>query len=380
VAIAQKLQTGLRATDTFARLGGDEFVILLDDLEDDAGAVRVADWINQELKNPFMLSGHKVFVTTSIGIVYSKLKYEQPEDVLRDADIAMYSAKASGRAHHEIFEPPMRKKITDRLTLETQLRQALERQEFRLHYQPIVSLENNHLTGFEALLRWQHPQRGLLNPVEFLDVAEDTGLITPIDRWVLLQACQQMVTWQEQYRFDPPLTISVNLSGNQFCKSDIIDYIAWVLSESCLPPEQLKIEITENALMDFTEATLQVFHSLRSMGVQIQIDDFGIGYSSLSYLSQFPINALKIDQYFVQRISTDSNRLKIVQAIVMLTQRLDVVVIAEGVENAQQLEQLKEMGCEYGQGYYLARPMDDQHTEGLLRKVAGTGGVMEYPP
>ncbi len=253
VAIAQKLQTGLRATDTFARLGGDEFVILLDDLEDDAGALRIAEWINQELKTPFMLSGHTVFITTSIGIVYSKLKYEQPEDVLRDADIAMYSAKASGRARHEVFEPPMRKKITDRLSLETQLRQALERREFSLHYQPIVALENNRLIGFEALLRWQHPQRGLLSPNEFLDVAEDTGLITPIDRWVLLQACQQMKAWQDQYVFDPPLTISVNLSGNQFCKGDIIEYIAWVLSESRLPPEQLKIEITENALMDFNE-------------------------------------------------------------------------------------------------------------------------------
>jgi len=380
VAIAQKLQTGLRATDTFARLGGDEFVILLDDLEEDAGAVRVAEWINQELKSPFLLSGHKVFVTTSIGIVYSKLNYEQPEDMLRDADIAMYSAKASGRARYEVFEPPMRKKITDRLTLETQLRQALERHEFSLHYQPIVSLENNRLIGFEALLRWQHPQRGLLSPNEFLDVAEDTGLITPIDRWVLLEACQQMKAWQDQYIFDPPLTISVNLSGNQFCKGDIIEYIAWVLSESCLPPEQLKIEITENALMDFNESTLQVFHTLRSMGVQIQIDDFGIGYSSLSYLSQFPINALKIDQYFVQRIPGDSNRLKIVQAIVMLTQRLDVVVIAEGVENAQQLAQLKAMGCDYGQGFYLARPMDDQDAAVLLEKLVGSGGEMEYPP
>ena len=380
VSIAQLLQSGMRATDTIARLGGDEFVILLDDLDDDAGAVRVAEWVNHELKNAFMLSGHKVFVTTSIGIVYSKLNYCLAEDVLRDADIAMYSAKANGRARYEVFEPPMRKKITDRLTLETELRQALERQEFSLHYQPIVALENNRLIGFEALLRWQHPQRGLLSPNEFLDVAEDTGLITPIDRWVLQEACQQMKSWSEQYEFKPPLTISVNLSGNQFCKGDIIEYISRVLKDTGLPADRLKIEITENALMEFTNSTLQVFHNLRAMGVQIQIDDFGIGYSSLSYLSQFPINALKIDQYFVQRLSDDSNRLKIVQAIVMLTQRLDVVVIAEGVENAQQLAQLKAMGCEYGQGFYLARPMDHHFAGDLLEQVAVKGGEMDFPP
>jgi len=297
--------------------------------------------------------------------------------VLRDADIAMYSAKAQGRARYEVFEPSMRVKITDNLTLETELRQALECGEFLLNYQPIVSLENNRLTGFEALLRWQHPTRGLLFPGDFLSVAEDTGLIIPIDRWVLRTACQQVKNWQELYSHDPPLTISVNLTGKQIAQLDFVEFIEQALEESGLPPLSLKLEVTESDLMENTKSTIDVFKRLRTIGVQIQVDDFGIGYSSLSYLSQFPVTALKIDQSFINKMMLDGNQLKIVQAIVMLTQRLDVVVVAEGVENEAQLRQLREMGCEFGQGYYLSRPLDAESAHRLLEEIASRQGMLE---
>lgn len=378
ISISKMLERGLRATDTVARLSGDEFVILLEEIEDSHGPIRVANWIQEHLKKPIHLNSHKIFVTASIGIVYSKLNYSRAEDVLPDADIAMFSAKASGRARYEIFEPAMRDKITDRLTLETEMRQALDRKQFELHYQPIVLLETNRLTGFEALLRWQHPRRGMLTPTDFLSIAEESGLITPIDYWVLRQACTQMADWQKFYPSDPPLTISVNLSARQISRPDLIEHITQVLKDTGLPAGCLKIEITENVIMENNQATMQVFNELRAMGVQIQIDDFGIGYSSLGYLSQFPVDALKIDQSFINMMMTDSNQLKIVQAIVMLTQRLDVVVIAEGVETEEQLNQLKTLGCNFGQGYYLSRPLDRRSTGELLEKVIVRGGEMDY--
>jgi len=378
ISISKMLEKGLRATDTVARLGGDEFVMLLEDIEDSQGPIRVANWIQEQLKKPIHMSGHKIFVTASIGIVCNILNYSRAEDVLPDADIAMFSAKASGRAHFEIFEPAMRDKITDRLTVETELRQALDRKQFELHYQPIVSLETNRLTGFEALLRWQHPRRGILTPTDFLSIAEESGLITPIDYWVLRQACTQMADWQKFYPSDPPLTISVNISARQISRPDLIEHIAQVLKDTGLPSGCLKIEITENVIMENNQATMQVFNELRAMGVQIQIDDFGIGYSSLGYLSQFPVDALKIDQSFINMMMTDSNQLKIVQAIVMLTHRLDVVVIAEGVETEEQLNQLKTLGCNFGQGYYLSRPLDCRSTGELLEKMIVRGGDMVY--
>ncbi len=377
VSVARLLESGLRSTDTVARLGGDEFVILLEDIDGDAGAIQVAEWINEKLKLPFSLSDHQVFIATSIGIVFSSELYNRAEDVLRDADIAMYSAKGRGRARYEVFEPGMRARITDRLALETEMRLGLERGEFILYYQPIVLLETNRLAGFEALLRWQHPQRGLLMPKDFLPVAEETGLINPIDTWVLQHACRQMKEWQETFPYDPPLTISVNISGKQFSQPDLVTTISEVLGEADLSPSSLKLEITENAIMENSLATMQVLTDLRALGIQIQIDDFGIGYSSLSYLSKFPVSALKIDQSFVNLMLTDSNQMKIVQAIVMLTQRLDVVVIAEGVETEAQLNQLKSLGCDFGQGYYLSRPQDSQATSSLLAKVVQQGGSME---
>jgi EAL domain-containing protein (putative c-di-GMP-specific phosphodiesterase class I) len=260
--------------------------------------------------------------------------------------------------------------------LESELRQAFERKEFLLHYQPIVSLTDGQISGFEALLRWKHPRRGMLRPLEFLSVAEGTGLIHSIDHWVLGEACKQVKEWQEVFPFDPPLTISVNISGKQLSKPDLVEYVREVLNQTGLQATTLKLEITENALMEHDDTTMEVLHQLRSLGVQIQIDDFGIGYSSLSYLSQFPVSALKIDQSFVNLMTSDNNQLKIVQAIVLLTQRLDVIVIAEGVETEEQLIQLKELGCDYGQGYYMSRPMDSESISLLLEDVILNGGIL----
>lgn len=371
VIIGKMLGSGLRSTDTVARLGGDEFVILMEDINNLQGAMRVAEWIHEKLKTPITVLDHQVFISTSIGIVSGGLNYVRPEDVLRDADIAMYSAKAHGRARSEIFEPDMRVQISRRLLIETELRRAIEQEEFVIHYQPIVALGDRRVTGFEALVRWAHPTRGILNPAEFLFIAEESGLIIPIDRWVLRQSCLQMKAWHEHYPIQPPLTISVNLSGKHVSKPDLVDYIQSVLEESHLTPGCLKLEITENIVMETNLLTSEVFRKLQALGVQLQIDDFGIGYSSLSYLSQFPVNALKIDQSFVKKMSVDNSQLKIVQAIVMLAQRLDVVVVAEGVETEEQFEQLHALGCGYGQGYFVSKPLEVVKIEALLAERIG---------
>jgi len=368
IAIAQRLKSGLRSVDTVARLGGDEFVILLEDINAISNATRIADWVLGELTSSFMFDGHEVFISTSIGIVLSLTGYREPEEVLRDADIAMYNAKAKGKSRYEIFDPAMRQNIIKRLQLEGELRQALEREELRLHFQPIVSLFNGHLVGFEALVRWQHPQRDLLPPAEFLPLAEESGSIIAIDRWVLQAACHQMKQWQQRFMTEPPLSISVNLSGKHFMQLDLVDYIKQVLKDTGLEPSSLKLEITENTILENNEITFEILRKLQSLGIDIQIDDFGIGYSSLSYLSNFPINALKIDRSFIGKIADDSNHLKIVQAIVMLTRRLKVGLIAEGVETEGQLAKLRALGCDFGQGYLVSKPLDNQQIEALLNE------------
>ena len=379
VHIGNMLANGLRSTDTVARLGGDEFVILMEDISDFQGILRVADWIHEKLKAPIPLRDHQVFISTSIGIVSGGLNYARPEDILRDADIAMYSAKAHGRARSEIFEPDMRVRISQRLLIESELRQAIEREEFVVHYQPIVALESGQITGFEALIRWQHPTRGLLNPAEFLFIAEETGLIIPIDRWVLRKVCSQMKSWQDSYPINPPLTVSVNLSGKEISKPDLVDYIQKALEESGLNPGCLKLEITENVIMETSLFTSEVFRRLQALGVQVQIDDFGIGYSSLSYLSQFPVNALKIDQSFINKMAVDNSQLKIIQAIVMLAHRLDVVVVAEGVENEEQMARLRALGCEYGQGYFVSKPLDTTRIQTMLDEWSRAGVQPAHP-
>jgi diguanylate cyclase (GGDEF)-like protein/PAS domain S-box-containing protein len=366
IEIARRIEIRRRATDTVARLGGDEFVILLDDVSDLGAVTQIAKELMVSLAEPFQLGGRDVRITTSIGIVMSTYGYERPDDVLRDADIAMYSAKASGKARFEIFDPTMRMRILERLELENDLRGALANQELQVYYQPIVSLQSKKIIGFEALARWAHPKLGLLTPNHFIPLAEDTGLIIQLDRFILREACRQMAEWQNSLPFDPPLTISVNLSGKQIVQPDLIETIVQILDETALSPEYLKLEITENVILEDSKLTIEVFKELQKLGIQVQIDDFGVGYSSLNYLSQFPINALKIDRSFVSHMLDDKNQMEIVQAIVMLTQRLGVDVIAEGMESTGQMDTLESMGCEFGQGYLVSVPMDSQASRKIL--------------
>ncbi len=372
-AVGEALTSILRPTDTVARLGGDEFVILLDEISDASDATRVADRVQRELAMIHGQVGHAVYITASIGIVLSATGYQNAEDVLRDADIAMYRAKAHGKARYEIFDPAMRDRIMERLVLENELRQAIVRDELRVYYQPIVSLKDDSILGYEALVRWQHPTRGLLPPIDFIPLAEDTGLIIPIDRWVMREACRQIYEWHHEMQMDPPLKISVNISGKHIVQPDLVERIKQILHDTHLDASDLHLEITESVIMDNYDLTSEVLDQLKQLGVKLQVDDFGVGYSSLSYLSRFPLDALKIDRTFVSKMSQDNTHMKIVQAIVMMTHGLGMGVIAEGVETEQQLDQLRSLGCESIQGFLVARPLDEVSAFDLLRRSRENG-------
>jgi len=374
IKVAENLKSGLRAIDTLARFGGDEFIILLDDVKDIQGIDRVIDWILEQFNKTIQVESYEVKTTASIGVVWYDPEVKGAEEVIRNADIAMYTAKAKGRARAELFEPSMRQRFLERLNLETDLRKAIDNNEFVIHYQPIVYLENKELVGFEALVRWQHPQKGLLFPGDFITVAEETGLITYIDQWVLREACWQMMAWNKQYIANNGLTISINISGKHVTDPDLYKYIEHVLEETGLPPKNLKLEITEVTIVDQNEFTVRALSNLRDMGVQIQIDDFGIGYSSLSYLSRFPINALKIDKTFVSRMFEERSQLDIIRAIITLTERLNVNVIAEGVETEEQLKELSGLGCKLGQGYLVSHPLDTMKVESVLGSLCKVKG------
>jgi diguanylate cyclase (GGDEF)-like protein/PAS domain S-box-containing protein len=371
IAIAKMLQGVLRPTDTVARLGGDEFVVLLDDIGDIRDATLVADRIQQELTTAPLLHDHEVFVSASIGIVLSSSGYNDPVDVLRDADIAMYRAKAHGRSRYEIFDPLMRERIMERLALENELRQAIDRQEFLVYYQPILSIADHHLLGFEALLRWQSPTRGLLTPIHFLEVAENTGLISTIDRWVLKESLLQLRYWDSIFPNIIPLTMSVNVSGKHVAQMGLADEVALILEETGMDASRLNLEITEDTVMENVTRTNEVLAKIQALGVQLQVDDFGIGYSSLGYLSSFSLNALKIDRSFVNSLDNDGTNLKIIQAILMMSRGLGMKVIAEGVETQNQFAQLRELGCEFAQGYLIAMPLPKLDATQLLEKVFG---------
>ncbi|MBD0361983.1 MAG: EAL domain-containing protein, partial [Coleofasciculus sp. C3-bin4] len=397
VAIARRLEACLRAEDTVARLGGDEFTILLENIEDINQATRVAERIHQELSEPFNLDGHEVFTGASIGIVLSRevikgvctIDYDRPEDLLRDADTALYRAKALGKARYEVFDTTMHQSAVALLELETDLRHALEHQDFQIDYQPVVSLTTGRITGFEALLRWQHPGRGFVAPAEFIPVAEETGLIIPIGWWMLRSACSQLRTWQQQfsdweqglslndkidnslvstqpalkqglrpYGFSTELTINVNLSGKQFSQPNLVEQIDQILEETDLGGHHLKLELTESFLLEDADSASVTLMKLRERQIQLCIDDFGIGYSSLSYLHRFPINTLKIDRLFVRGLGFDQGNAEIARTIVLLAHNLGMDVIAEGVETPQQLAHLRALGCEYGQGSFFSKPLD----------------------
>ena len=366
IAIARRLETCVKRTDIVARLGGDEFTILLDDIQTENAANHVAERIHQELALPFTLNGHEVFTTVSIGIALSTTDFNHTEDLLRGADIAMYRAKASGKACHEVFDTEMHNEAMRQMQLENDLRRALERGEFRVYYQPIVSLTTGRLAGFEALMRWQHPERGLVSPGEFIPIAEETGLILPMGQWILMEACRQLSEWQKKYPQYRRLSMSVNISSRQFSQQGTIDLLKDVLEKTGLNPALLKLEITETAIMENTETAMEILLALKKMGVQLSVDDFGTGYSSLGYLYRFPMDILKIDRSFISRVDTDGEKLELVRTIITLAWNLGMDVIAEGVETTKQLAQLKMLKCEYGQGYLFSKPMSAEHTEKFL--------------
>jgi len=364
VAFAERLERTLRPVDTLARFGGDEFAILLSGMSDATDAVRVAQRIQDELSQPFVLDKNSAFATASIGIALSSSGYDRADDILRDADIAMYRAKENGKARYEVFDHGMHARAVSRLQLESDLRQAIEQKEFCVYYQPIVSLQTGRLAGFEALVRWNHPRRGLVSPADFIPVAEETGLIVPIGEWVLNEACARVRQWQIDSPSHRSLSLSVNLSARQVAQPDLLNRIKEALDNSKLNPHCLKLEITESVVMENAEAAAQMFKQLRSLGVQLSIDDFGTGYSSLSYLHRFPLNYLKIDRSFVTRLTTDDNA--IVRTISTLARNLGMEVIAEGIETEEQFQQLKMLGCEYGQGYLFSRPVANEAVAHLL--------------
>jgi len=366
VGIADRLKKNLRPGDTVARLGGDEFTILIEDITDEKEAVQVAERVQKELSTPFNLSGREVFTTVSMGIAPSETGYERAEDILRDADTAMYRAKSLGKARYEVFDKAMHARAINLLQLETDLRRAVERQEFLIHYQPIVALENFRLRGFEALVRWAHPQRGYISPLDFIPVAEETGMIAQIGEFVLRESCRQMQRWQKIFPLDHPLFISVNLSSKQFSQNTLITEIATTLEETGIRPQSVKLEITESVVMENIETATEMLRQMRALGVQLAIDDFGTGYSSLSYLHRFPIDTLKIDRSFVTRMTENSENMEIVRTIIVLAQNLGMDVVAEGVETNEQLVLLQKLGCENGQGYFFSKPVDHEGAEKII--------------
>ncbi|MDX2097697.1 MAG: EAL domain-containing protein [Leptolyngbyaceae cyanobacterium bins.59] len=374
IETARRLCACLRPGDTVARLGGDEFTILLDSIQSISDATQIADRISQLLAVPFNLEGHEVFTSASIGIALSASGYVNPDDLLRDADTAMYRAKERGKACYAVFDTTMYDQMVTLLQLETDLRWALTRldtpptqlQELQVHYQPIISLSTGTISGFESLIRWHHPQKGWIHPSEFIPLAEETGLIVPLGQWVLQQSCQKLYQLQQQLKSHAPRTVSVNLSAKQFVQPNLVGQVKKILEESQLAPDCLRLEITESAIMQNPGAAARSLRDLKDLGVQLSLDDFGTGYSSLAYLHRFPIDLVKIDRSFISQIDQDAEQLVIVRAIVSLAWNLGMEVVAEGVETAQQLAQLRLLQCEYGQGFFFSRPIPGQELATLL--------------
>jgi diguanylate cyclase (GGDEF)-like protein len=367
IEMARRLKVSVRAVDTIARIGGDEFAILLEAFKTADEILAIVKRIQHNLSAPFEIGENSIVITASLGIVMNLFQYERQEDIMRDADIAMYSAKVSGRNRFKVFDTSMRAEAENILKLENSLRKAIENREFRIHYQPIFSLKKQQITGFEALLRWEHPENGLLYPADFINSAEESGLIVPIGYWVLREACLQMKQWQTQFSMEPPLSISVNLSSRQFAQPDLAEQVTAILEETGLPGTCLLLELTETTLIEDIETAAAKIEYFQTLGIGVEIDDFGTGYSSLGYLRRLPVNNLKIDRSFISTLGVSKSGIPIIRAIIAMANSLDMKVIAEGIETQEQMKNLIKLDCDYGQGFLLNKPVDSQTAQGLIK-------------
>ncbi|MCB1023104.1 MAG: EAL domain-containing protein [Acidobacteria bacterium] len=376
------LKSLTRSNDLIARLGGDEFVILVEDIKDRQQAIQIAERILEQFQRPIRIAGKQIYSSASVGITFANAEYDDADELVCDADLAMYTAKLNGKGRFEIFHPGMRLGAVSSMQFEIDLRRAYEQKHFILHYQPIVSLTDESIIGFEALVRWKDLSRGMVPPNEFIPVAEETGLILPIGQWILREACHQMREWQEKYPLSKMLTISVNLSARQLEQQNLSLQIAEILAESRLEPQCLRLEITESVIMHNAEQAVITVNELREMGVRVSIDDFGTGYSSLGYLHRFPVDTLKVDRSFINRIGNEGENAEIVQTIINLAANLNMEVVAEGVETIEQLEFLRAINCNYGQGYYYSRPLDSNSASEMLRELVrgqyAQGGTLPF--
>jgi diguanylate cyclase (GGDEF)-like protein len=375
IEAANRINACLRTGDTAARLGGDEFTVLLEDVENERQAVEVAERIADALRLPVILEGREVFVSFSIGIALSGPDAARPDAVLRNADLALYRAKADGRARYAVFDPSMQTGAIERMEIESDLRRALGRDELRVYFQPIVDLETGAVNEVEALARWERPGHGIVSPLVFIPIAEETGLIVPIGQWVLEEACRWARRWDAYSVDQPPLVVSVNLSARQFSNPDLLSDIQRVLSETGLDPHQLKLEITESVVMQDAEATIETLLALKALGIRVAVDDFGTGYSSLTYLKRLPVETLKIDRSFVNGLGQDAQDAAIVDSVVALARTLHLSVTAEGVETQAQARHLKLLGCDRGQGFLFARPLPPEDIERLLDEARSPGSA-----
>ena len=368
ILIAQRLKENIPISDTVARLGGDEFSIFLQDIEDAKDASNIAETIQTTFSKPFLLGNREVFASASMGISHSDNNYKNPEEILRDSELAMYRAKRDGKAQNIIFEKKLRHSNLSPIDLDTDLRRALDRNEMELHYQPIISMRDRTISGFEALLRWRHRTRGAISPNEFIPLAEETGLIYELGQWVLMQACEQIAIWNQNKNEEEQLEISINLSSRQFSDPNLVEGIIGNIKESGFNAECLKLEITESALMQNAQRSVNMLNQLKNLNIKVCVDDFGTGYSSLSYLHTFPIDTLKIDRSFVHDMSRNYRNMEIIRTIIMLAHNLKLDVIAEGVETAEQYAQLSALGCQFAQGFYFARPVNKDDATLLIRQ------------
>jgi diguanylate cyclase (GGDEF)-like protein/PAS domain S-box-containing protein len=380
IAVAERLQQCLRLSDTASRLGGDEFAILIEETANTEGGILVAERIREVLRTPFLIDGKQVFVGVSIGIATSSAASETPEELLRNADLAMYMAKSRGKNQYAIFENEMHDAVLRRVELETELRNGMENGEFEMVYQPIVDLETGNMNAMEALIRWNHPRNIDIGPEEFVPIAEEANIMPKLGRWILIESCTQAAKWQREFGCEKPLDITVNISSRQFLEDDLIEAVHFALEASGLDPGNLILEITEGTMLRNTETTINKLKELRSLGVRLAIDDFGTGYSSLSYLHRFPIDVLKIDRSFIEKINEGHEGAAMARAIISMSETLHLDTIAEGIETHEQIATLKDLGCEMGQGYLFARPLDKDGMQSFLKDIMFANGNGVVPP